>query len=89
MAGQNSVTGFQEIFRIAQMQDIGRMEKSKILVVEDEAPIQELLQFNLERKKYRVKVVDSGEEALTVAGVFLPKKGSARTLRHLWLARSR
>ena len=48
------------------------MEKIKILVVEDEAPIQELLQFNLERSKYRVKVVDSGEEALTVATQYLP-----------------
>jgi len=48
------------------------MEKAKILVVEDEAPIQELLQFNLERKKYRVKVVDSGEEALSQASLFMP-----------------
>ncbi len=48
------------------------MEKIKILVVEDEAPIQELLQFNLERGKYRVKVVDSGEEALTIAAQFQP-----------------
>lgn len=48
------------------------MEKQKILVVEDEAPIQELLQFNLERKKYRVKVADSGEEALKVAGEYRP-----------------
>jgi len=48
------------------------MEKIKILVVEDEAPIQELLQFNLERNKYRVKVVDSGEEALTMAAQFQP-----------------
>lgn len=48
------------------------MEKIKILVVEDEAPIQELLQFNLERKKYRVKVVDSGEEALTETGKYMP-----------------
>ena len=45
------------------------MEKKKILVVEDEAPIQELLQFNLERKKYRVKVVDSGEKALKAVGI--------------------
>jgi two-component system phosphate regulon response regulator PhoB len=43
------------------------MEKIKILVVEDEAPIQELLQFNLERSKYLVKVVDTGEEALGTA----------------------
>ena len=48
------------------------MEKPKILVVEDEAPIQELLQFNLERKKYRVKVVDSGEQALEVVGQYMP-----------------
>jgi two-component system phosphate regulon response regulator PhoB len=48
------------------------MEKAKILVVEDEAPIQELLQFNLERNKYRVKVVDSGEEALSMASQFMP-----------------
>jgi len=54
------------------MQDIGRMEKPKILVVEDEAPIQELLRFNLERKKYRVKVVDSGEAALEVVGQYMP-----------------
>ncbi len=48
------------------------MEKIKIMVVEDEAPIQELLQFNLERNKYRVKVVDSGEEAISEAVQFLP-----------------
>ena len=48
------------------------MEKAKILVIEDEAPIQELLQFNLERKKYRVKVVDSGEKALKAIGKFMP-----------------
>lgn len=48
------------------------MEKIKIMVVEDEAPIQELLQFNLERNKYRVKVVDSGEEAISEAAQFLP-----------------
>jgi len=48
------------------------MEKIKILVVEDEAPIQELLQFNLERTKYRVKVVDSGEEALEEAVQYQP-----------------
>lgn len=48
------------------------MKQIKILVVEDEAPIQELLQFNLERNKYQVKVVDSGEEALTVVNTFMP-----------------
>lgn len=48
------------------------MEMIKIMVIEDEAPIQELLQFNLERNKYRVKVVDSGEEAIFEALQFLP-----------------
>ncbi|MBN2703655.1 MAG: response regulator [Pontiellaceae bacterium] len=48
------------------------MEKKKIMVVEDEAPIQELLQFNLERNKYQVKVVDSGEEAISEAVQFMP-----------------
>jgi two-component system, OmpR family, alkaline phosphatase synthesis response regulator PhoP len=48
------------------------MEKFKILVVEDEAPIQELLQFNLERNKYRVRVVDSGEEAMEIAAEYAP-----------------
>jgi two-component system phosphate regulon response regulator PhoB len=52
--------------------EIAGMEKIKIMVVEDEAPIQELLQFNLERNKYRVKVVDSGEEAISEAVQFLP-----------------
>lgn len=60
------------IVSIQEMRNIEDMEKIKILVVEDEAPIQELLQFNLERKKYRVKVVDSGEEALTIAAQFQP-----------------
>ena len=55
------------------MRNIDAMEKIKILVVEDEAPIQELLQFNLERNKYRVKVVDSGEEGLTTAQQFQPR----------------
>jgi two-component system phosphate regulon response regulator PhoB len=48
------------------------METMKILVVEDEAPIQELLQFNLERSNYRVKVVDTGEQALASAAQFSP-----------------
>jgi len=48
------------------------MEKAKILVVEDEAPIQELLQFNLERQKYRIQLADSGEKALEVVRDFMP-----------------
>jgi two-component system phosphate regulon response regulator PhoB len=48
------------------------MDKIKILVVEDEAPIQELLQFNLERSKYRVEMFDSGEAALKQAARIKP-----------------
>jgi len=48
------------------------MKTKKILVVEDEAPIQELLQFNLERKNYVVKVAGSGEEALSEVAGFSP-----------------
>jgi len=48
------------------------MVKERVLVVEDEAPIQELLQFNLERKGYRVEVVGSGEAALNAVGTLLP-----------------
>jgi two-component system alkaline phosphatase synthesis response regulator PhoP len=55
------------------MRKITRMEKSKILVIEDEVPIQELLKFNLERNQYRVKVVDSGEEALKEDASFRPE----------------
>ena len=54
------------------MGNIGAMDKIKILVVEDEAPIQELLQFNLERSKYRVEMVDSGEAALKQAAQIKP-----------------
>jgi len=54
------------------MRKIPHMQKMKILVVEDEAPIQELLQFNLERKKYVVHVADSGEDALEQAATVQP-----------------
>lgn len=40
------------------------MKKEKILVVEDEADILELIRYNLEREGYRVKGVETGEGAL-------------------------
>ena len=61
-----------EIVCRASIRNSAHMEKIKILVVEDEAPIQELLLFNLERKQYRVKIVDSGEEAMAQSQEFLP-----------------
>lgn len=48
------------------------MGKRKILIVEDEAPIQELLEFNLKRKNYEVRLAESGEEALSLAATFSP-----------------
>ena len=40
------------------------MVKERILIIEDEPDIQELINFNLERKRYLVDINDSGEEAL-------------------------
>tara|TARA_A100001388_G_C28768754_1_gene502458 strand:- start:948 stop:1655 length:708 start_codon:yes stop_codon:yes gene_type:complete len=40
------------------------MVKEHILIIEDEPDIQELIKFNLERKRYSVDINDSGEEAL-------------------------
>jgi two-component system phosphate regulon response regulator PhoB len=41
---------------------------AKVLIVEDEAPLAELLRYNLEAEGFRVSSVESGEEAeLTVA----------------------
>lgn len=42
------------------------MAKGKILVVEDDEDIQELIEFNLAREGYQVLKVLSGEEALSV-----------------------
>lgn len=43
------------------------MSKEKILVVEDEEDIQELVRYNLSKETYRVTCVGSGEEALNSA----------------------
>ena len=44
------------------------MAKERILVVEDEENILELVSFNLEKEGYRVRGVTSGEEALEEVG---------------------
>ena len=44
----------------------------KILVVEDDSSLQELLQFNLEKDGWQVTVVDSGETALLKVVDLLP-----------------
>lgn len=48
------------------------MPREKILVVEDERNIQELLQYNLAKEGYVVVPVTSGEEALRAASTELP-----------------
>ena len=42
------------------------MEKIRILVVDDEEPICEVLKFNLEREGYEVDTCTSAEQALTL-----------------------
>lgn len=42
------------------------MAKEKILIVEDDEDIQELVNYNLSREGYQTLVVASGEEALTI-----------------------
>lgn len=39
-------------------------ERSKILVVEDEAPLAEVLEYNLEREGFEVSIVGRGDEVL-------------------------
>lgn len=48
------------------------MAKERILVVEDEGDIRELLKYNLEKEGYQVSGAATGEEALQVAGHLLP-----------------
>lgn len=49
------------------------MAKEKILIVEDEEDIQELIRYNLEKEGYKtLKVVDSGEKAIEVLKSFSP-----------------
>jgi len=46
--------------------------KSRVLVVEDEADLQELLRFNLERDGFEVFTADTGEEAVKLAPMKKP-----------------
>ncbi len=48
------------------------MRKAKILIIEDEKDIIELVQYNLEREGYTVMAVDQGEEALNTAKKTVP-----------------
>jgi two-component system, OmpR family, alkaline phosphatase synthesis response regulator PhoP len=47
-------------------------KKHKVLVVDDEPDIQELLQYNLEKEGYLVETAGDGKEAVETARRFLP-----------------
>jgi len=47
-------------------------ERERILLVDDEPDILELLRYNLEKEGYEVQIAESGEEAVTLAGQFVP-----------------
>ncbi len=45
----------------------------RILVVEDEKPIAEIIKYNLEKDGYQVEIAFDGEEAINMASVFHPE----------------
>ncbi len=47
-------------------------KKMKILLVDDEPDIVDLVSYNLEREGYEVKTASNGRDAITVASSFLP-----------------
>lgn len=47
--------------------------KHKILVVEDETDIAEMLSYNLEKEGYKVEIAYNGEEAVKIASEFIPE----------------
>lgn len=68
-------------------------EKSRILVVDDEEDILEIIKYNLQRAEYEIETALNGEEALTKAAYFkpdlvildimMPRKNGMDTLREL------
>ncbi|MCU0356197.1 MAG: response regulator transcription factor [Cyclobacteriaceae bacterium] len=51
---------------------MGNKQAYKVLVVDDEEPIQELLKYNLERDGYEVKTAGDGMKAVDIARKFKP-----------------
>jgi two-component system alkaline phosphatase synthesis response regulator PhoP len=49
-----------------------RSNGKKVLVVDDEADILELLKYNLKKEGYQVKAVNNGADAVEIAKTFLP-----------------
>lgn len=61
------------ILRQIQMQkDMDPIQKGKILVVDDDQDIQEMLSYNLRKEGYAVKSADNGRMAIEVAEEFRP-----------------
>ena len=56
----------------------GNRIRAKVLVVEDEAPLAELLRYNLEAEGFRVAHAATGEEALDPSRGGAPGSGGAR-----------
>ncbi len=52
---------------------MGKKASYKVLVVDDEEPILELLKYNLEKEGYEVKVANNGQLAVEIARKFKPE----------------
>jgi two-component system, OmpR family, alkaline phosphatase synthesis response regulator PhoP len=57
---------------LESMRDMTQKSNRRILVVDDEPDILELLKYNLKKEGYEVKAVPSGVEAVEAAHTFLP-----------------
>ena len=72
---------------------MGSKPSQKVLVVDDEEPILELLKYNLEKQVYEVKTATNGQIALEVAkrfhpdlvllDIMMPKMDGVEACRHL------
>ncbi len=72
---------------------MGNKQMHKVLVVDDEEPILELLKYNLEKAGYEVKCASDGMKAIEIAKKFLPdlvlldimmpKMDGVETCRHI------
>lgn len=51
---------------------MSKSKNNKILVVDDDSDILELLQYNLEKEGYEVKIANSGQKAVDIAPLFQP-----------------
>ena len=51
---------------------MGKKPSYKVLVVDDEEPILELLKYNLEKEGYEVKVANNGQLGVDIARKFKP-----------------